>query len=819
MLKTISRLELVLALNKSGLSLDLINKFPMERLLKLCNSLGQRQTPQAYYSKQVAIQKELCTDEQFFFYLEQAMEIEGMTPVFIDRCLSVIHANGKSAKDYPIVRFIASVAASKEISASAEAFYDYLTCFSYLFPLKTQAEVILTNLDLYRDLLDAPIVELPIRQYALFMDKALNNRGLLPKENDIKRTFSLLAGCDDLLKIIHFLHKNDIDACVGLENMESICANAHGALTKLETIHAQLGTDDFKHFMIRWIENYCPYFDLEVLCKCLIGEDNAEVKDVLRTRGGYINLIYGSRFKKVPLEDVNRYAEDILIYAITNKKMGFIRLVEQNYEVFDDIRQDSILFKREFYTKLLNINSLSLSNLEDLAWMSASKVLIDHLDGNKRYTFEEIKALYGLPYQYYKLYSALDIPRVDNRITALRQLSKSKLLSDIENEGQIKKLASMLSQKHLSKWREQNFYHIADLKAQDAVRLLVHNAKIGHLTPQMATRTDAMLVINNPDNALHYSSLEDMKNNLVKVDASWMKLIADMGLSDEFLHQHKNPIFEFLCNNGAAIAYTYLNNISNERRNSLKLIIKAELMGELHRLKYYADDLQKEIEYPVTVAQKSAWEENTELSNDDGIVVRECDDFFSTMLMGIVPQRTCLSYEGGVYKECLLSSFDSNKKVINAYKNGKVVGRAIARLTKGRFDKPENPNEASLSFVDLEKLTDDNEQGNSSGKERLIIFLERPYSAGVSNEVSNNISEMYIELLAKKADAMGAMLVLSNCYNSISNDDFVRTAFHVYISKSKAGAQYLDSLNGSATVSDEGGYRANSFYIHKDAVA
>jgi len=825
MLKTIDRLNLVLTLNKNGLSLSLINEFPSERLLELCGSLEQRQTPRACYFEQIAIQKELCIDEQFFFCLEQALEIECLEPKVINRYLCAIHANSKNAQDYVVDRLIASMADAIEFSASDGAFYDYLTCFSFLYLIKAQAEIILTNLDLYRDLLDRPVAELPMRQFALFMDKTLNRRGLLPKPNDIKQTFSLLASNKDLLEIIRFFHKNDISACVGIENMETLCVNANEVLAKLQILYNMLGLDNFNSFMMRWIENHCPYFELELFCKHLTSKNHADVdvNDTLRTRSAYINLIYGSRFKVVPLEDMYKYAEDILIYAITHKKSGFIRLVEQNYEAFDAIGQSSVLFNREFYTKFFNMNSLSLSNLNDLAWMNASKVLFDYLADGQQYTFEEIKALYDLPSQYYQLYAALEITRVDNRLTALRQLSKNKLLADLENEDQIKKLASMLSLKLLSKWREQDFCHITGLTAQDTVWLLVHYAEIGHLIPQMATRTDALLVINNPSNARPYNVLEDMKNDLAKVDASWMKLVTDMGLSDEFLKQHRNQIIEFLCKNGAAVAHTYFTKLSSERRNSLKLIIKAELMGELGRLKYYADDLRKEIDYPIAVTQKSAWVDNTELSNKDGVVVRECDDFFSTMLLGTVPQRTCLSYVDGEYKECLLSSFDSNKKVINAYKNGKVVGRAIARLTKGRFSNPEKTNEASLSFVDLEEIGADDgadcSQGNGSGKERLIIFLEKPYSAGVSNDEAANIKEMYVDLLAKKANDMGAMLVLSNCYSSIANKDFVITTFHVYISKSKAGAQYLDSLNGSAKVSDEGGYRTNSFYIHKDAVA
>ena len=181
--------------------------------------------------------------------------------------------------------------------------------------------------------------------------------------------------------------------------------------------------------------------------------------------------------------------------------------------------------------------------------------------------------------------------------------------------------------------------------------------------------------------------------------------------------------------------------------------------------------------------------------------------------MGIIPERTCLAYDGGSYKECILSGFDSNKKILYAYVNGEIVGRAVIRITKGRFDNPED--NASLSFVDLETPTTSNRK---TEKERLVLFLERPYSAGVSDETARLIRDMYIALMTEKAKLIGATFVVSNSYVEKSSTDFTRTLFHIYISKSKAGAQYLDSLSGSTKVSDEGGYRRNQFYIHKSDI-
>ena len=62
---------------------------------------------------------------------------------------------------------------------------------------------------------------------------------------------------------------------------------------------------------------------------------------------------------------------------------------------------------------------------------------------------------------------------------------------------------------------------------------------------------------------------------------------------------------------------------------------------------------------------------------------------------------------------------------------------------------------------------------------------------------------------------MNALLVLSNEYAKAADERYISTRYYMYISKSKASSQYLDSLNGSASVTDEGQYKANNFLIWK----
>ena len=72
---------------------------------------------------------------------------------------------------------------------------------------------------------------------------------------------------------------------------------------------------------------------------------------------------------------------------------------------------------------------------------------------------------------------------------------------------------------------------------------------------------------------------------------------------------------------------------------------------------------------------------------------------------------------------------------------------------------------------------------------------------------------MFIKLLENKAKKMNALLVLSSAYENEENNNYIVTNYFMYISKSKAGSQYLDSLKGQATISDEGQYRKNKFMI------
>lgn len=122
-------------------------------------------------------------------------------------------------------------------------------------------------------------------------------------------------------------------------------------------------------------------------------------------------------------------------------------------------------------------------------------------------------------------------------------------------------------------------------------------------------------------------SIEDLKKNIRKFDAEWHSLVEEMELSEEFQNQHQETIIRFLCRNGACIARTYANGLDKVQRKSFYRVVKAELMGQLHMLKYFEGDLQCELGAPLTEQVQTGWSKNESFTRDN-MEVRECDDFF-----------------------------------------------------------------------------------------------------------------------------------------------------------------------------------------------
>lgn len=79
--------------------------------------------------------------------------------------------------------------------------------------------------------------------------------------------------------------------------------------------------------------------------------------------------------------------------------------------------------------------------------------------------------------------------------------------------------------------------------------------------------------------------------------------------------------------------------------------------------------------------------------------------------------------------------------------------------------------------------------------------------------------EMAVVLATQKAAELGAVSVLARRYvNCYARDQYVSSPFYVYISKSKNGQQYLDSLGGAATTSRKEKYVEGAFLVERAAL-
>lgn len=246
------------------------------------------------------------------------------------------------------------------------------------------------------------------------------------------------------------------------------------------------------------------------------------------------------------------------------------------------------------------------------------------------------------------------------------------------------------------------------------------------------------------------------------------------------------------------------------KKEEIRRIVNAELLGKFMELKYHEGDLEREIAFPLKKDVEELWKENL-LRVDGSWRIWEEDSLLPIMQIGELPLRNCISYRNGPNCDCLLSCFDANKKLVFIEHNGKIVFRAIIRLTKGSFVAADE--RKTIEFVDVTAKS----KSRENKAEELVLFLERYYQSGLNEQEIQKAVNLTVMLVREKAEKLGARVVLSRRYkNVLENKNYVLTNFYIYISASKNGSQYLDSLGGEASVSASGSYTCNTFLLEAE---
>jgi len=835
----LERAAAVMRMNTCGLSLDWLKAFSIPQLTDCCDRLDAALPGIRAMDK--SLQRELIQNPAFAAYYAKLLPMFPEDTPTEEKPEPAYHsAYGRSARYYaptsrptpPSRRTVlmgrlyglleACRAHSRDLTAHPQ---ERLMAVLELDPLPDDTRLIFlehfadlsgdarqTAINSFRHCREIPL-DLTEREKSLLLEPFASTRYLFTAAS-FREIADLLDNCPALLDIIRLLHEKRIREELSIEHYRSFAQDTPERHRLLSVLVERLGTDAAGIFLAHWQRSGCPLCELRGMERRTVEKSDQDWAELLSTYSGYVNILYGTKFRNIDLAGVSPYQEDVLIYAIVTNKKHFIRLLDGCTEVFLGLPSTSILFQEELYREHFNLNELTEKDLQDCAWMSQRRLKIESLSPGRRYTFPELRALYDLPDQYAALYHLLQSDSQDYRLKVLRQLRRRDVLRRGMEGSEIAALASCLDRKPLDSWMHTDFGHISGLAACDAAQMLVHLDKLRPLLPGIQTRADALLALRNLDVLGQCDSMEALKENLLHTDADWKSLSEHMGLTPEFQQQHRDSIIAFLCNNGAYIAETYRKSLGTKQSEAFLRVVKAELMGQLDALKYYEGDLQRELDTTLTNRIRASWRKNLR-EEKDGLIVREHDDFVSTMLLGTQPQRTCLSYIDGAYRECLLSAFDSNKKILYAVLDGRVVGRAFLRLTKGRLTGADAPaGDSGFTFVDLENVKATRPE-RPRERDGLTLFLERPYISGAGPEVSRQIKRLFILLAGHKADELDTRLVLSADYRDEDMHGFTWTRYAIYVSKSKAGAQYLDSLGGQAEVSSEGSYKANNFLVRE----
>lgn len=527
--------------------------------------------------------------------------------------------------------------------------------------------------------------------------------------------------------------------------------------------------------------------------------DKDAVKNSLWGINSFLSACTGNKYEKLMKEiDSGSYShiEAFARKCLINNKTACLRLMQDNLKEFAKLPINSILFSNEFW-QLCNMNTLTIKDLQKLQkykYLYTTNNIDLSLFYNHTYTFPEFLSISLKNRKLIEIYNSLDPSmRVDEKLRRIRQLFHESIRMDNFPEDLISAVAKTLSKEPLSDYINRHSYlketaSISDFLYLESIES--YNPGLKEVINEITGRIDILAVVNNYNNPkLKELGLKDFKNAYVSLDedSAWLK--EELPIPEE----HQKSFLEFCLQGNASVTKSYYDDQYEKGQKNVLLLAKAAVYGKLDEVKY--ENFNAEIGFTLTGDQKEVWKENSK-KQQYGLKATENTDFESCMKIGAVPTWTCMNYKSGQYNECLLSVFDANKKVLYVDKGSKCVARAIMRLTK-MSDTAVNK---TLSFRDVAE----DAAMESGSDEKLVIFLERMYFSHLTNAEIIQVRKLLYDLAEAKATALGAKILVAQDYEDIAEEKLLKkTSTNVYISKSKNGDQYLDSLGGDC---EKGGY-------------
>lgn len=807
MTNTLKHLSLLTRMENSGLKPRLTGKFPEDALDQACGRVEtfQLQDRLRAGDDNAQIQKELVRTPEFAM-LYRALCDHAADDEAISGMLQSAAACGEQLTQYPKEWVLA--AAVTDLPPSLRLYYMkyYLPFIKY----EEEEQAIIDNLQVFPTAEWGGLSALTEGQRDM-MRLPFLHAYLFNWHDNEREALELLEKNRPLQDILTMMNQWDVQLfldCQRLKDLRWVQAADIAKFRRLLEI-LEYDTEDLSAFFEQWLDNRAGQYDLDWFISQPEPLNKEQRQEILRNQLTYLNALYSGRLR-IDFSALGRYQLPVLIYAVQHKKNHFLDLVNQNSELFLSLGPFSLLYEKGFYEHC-NLNSLSEKNLLACETDERSRGYFELLEENQQYTFEEMRLLWRQEEIYVRLYIMLTPLSVDKRMLVIRQLVKRDLVSQYTTDEELSQLGQCLLRMPFSEWYQGPLGHIRDLPRQTAIQLLQHYDQVQAFVPEFHTEADAIFALNNLSILEGRENWDQVRSAILTENQDWLYLKEKFSFADDFVEQYRTTTTDFLLRGGAYMVrslYDYLPHGDKASSEALRRVMQAQLMGKFYDLKYFAGDLQREIHHPVSEKQEMVWKQNLSLKQGP-FFAREVDDFYHTMRLGELPHHTCLSYRNGHQRECLLASFDSNKKIILVWKHETVVARACIRLTKGSFQKPAA---YSLAFADLTKenqLIQERPDG-----EKLVLFLERIYTSGINDTEEKTVMKMAVSMVTQKAAELGAVAVLARrYYDCYERDQYIATPFYVYISKSKNGQQYLDSLGGASVTSHEEQYVESAFLV------
>ena len=256
--------------------------------------------------------------------------------------------------------------------------------------------------------------------------------------------------------------------------------------------------------------------------------------DSVVTKASFLAVCTGNRYTDL----VNRIVSaprssdrttEIVLDAITKHKKAFLRLMENNLDLFLELPMTSILYDKSFW-KNCNVNSLQINDIRTLLKRGKDgKFIYIEKAGNflltegRDFTFQEISTLYTMPQWIHWVYLRLDESlRRDEKLKRIRQLFHKEIYDYHLTMDDCIVAAAAISKRSLEDYCKQFKFRIS--AKEEVFRLMIREEADNRLTPIIAEVEEEMDIVtilrNLQQPELFDMGLKKFKENFTYIDTN-----------------------------------------------------------------------------------------------------------------------------------------------------------------------------------------------------------------------------------------------------------------------------------------------------------